>query len=66
MNLRILMTEGYVGNEDLIVYYGATSQNGIGDISHLPINFNLVSNFRKSEVLSANKVGTLFEYCLAY
>ena len=36
------MTEAYVGNEELMEYYG-TITNGIGSITQLPINFCLVS-----------------------
>ena len=39
---RILMTEAYVGNEELMEYYGTIS-NGVGSIAQLPINFCLVS-----------------------
>ena len=37
--------KGYVGNEELMEYYGnIDNQTGIGDISHMPINFCLLSD----------------------
>ena len=42
--------KGYVGNEDLMEYYGNVEQEtGIGDISHMPINFCLLSDFKTDQ-----------------
>ena len=47
---RVMMTEGYVGNEELMEYYGnIDQQTGIGDISHMPINFCLLSDFKTDQ-----------------
>jgi alpha-glucosidase len=52
------MTEAYVGNDELMEYYGQVDQsNGIGDISHMPINFGLVS----SKCQSAEQVKRVLE-----
>ena len=40
--IRILLTEAYVNNEDLMKFYGDMKSPGIGSISQLPINFNLL------------------------
>ena len=44
------MTEAYVGNEELMEYYGTIS-NGVGSIAHLPINFCLVSGDSKTNAM---------------
>ena len=42
--------KGYVGNEELMEYYGNVEQEtGIGDISHMPINFCLLSDFKTDQ-----------------
>ena len=45
-----MMTEAYVGNKELMEYYGIIS-NGIGSIAQLPINFCLVSGDSKTNAL---------------
>ena len=51
---RILMTEAYVNNRDLMEYYGKMEEPGLGSISHMPINFNLI--FENSTNSMAKKV----------
>ncbi len=41
-NPRIMMTEAYLSNEDIVEYYGTNFTDHSGDISHMPINFGLV------------------------
>ena len=41
--LRMMLTEAYVSNEDLIGHYGKVDEDGVGDVSHLPCNFGLIS-----------------------
>ena len=42
--------KGYVGNKELMEYYGnIDNQTGIGDISHMPINFCLLSDFKTDQ-----------------
>lgn len=53
---RLIMTEAYVGVEDLVEYYGDINQDGIGSISQMPINFSLVSEFRKPEDITGEKL----------
>ena len=45
-----MMTEAYVGNEELMEYYGTIS-NGVGSNAHLPINFCLVSGDSKTNAM---------------
>ena len=52
-----MMTEGYVSSKELIEYYGTIdSSDGIGDISQLPINFCLVSDFKSPSDIKDGKV----------
>ena len=49
-NKQMKHFKGYVGNEDLMEYYGNVEQEtGIGDISHMPINFCLLSDFKTDQ-----------------
>lgn len=42
--------KGYVGNKELMEYYGnIDNQTGMGDISHMPINFCLLSDFKTDQ-----------------
>jgi len=51
-NPRIMMTEAYMASTQLARYYGNIADE-IGDISHLPLNFNLLSNFDSQDQFSA-------------
>ena len=54
---------GYVGDEELMEYYGnIDSSSGIGDISHMPINFCLLSDF-KINVVNLSNGGEIFDIC---
>ena len=53
---RIIMTEAYVNNEELIEYYGENGSEGIGKISQLPINFCLISQFSSPQDCNPLKV----------
>ena len=48
------MTEAYVNNQDLMEYYGKMEEPGLGSISQMPINFNLI--FENSTNSMAKKV----------
>ena len=52
---KIMMTEAYMSADKLARYYGELT-NQIGDISQMPLNFNLLSDFGTKESLTATKV----------
>ena len=52
------MTEAYVGNDELMEYYGKVDNDGIGSISHMPVNFGLVSNFSNDQEITVSKVSS--------
>ena len=56
------MTEAYVGNDELMEYYGKVDDFGVGNISQMPVNFGLVSNFSKDQKISASKVSRFCFY----
>jgi len=56
-NPRIMLTEAYLDNQDLMAYYGANVGNHSdhsGDASHAPLNFGLVSLGENGQKLTAS------------
>lgn len=53
------MTESYMPASKLARYYGNIADS-IGDISHMPLNFNLISDFESTGSLTAQSVRNLF------
>ena len=64
---RIMMTsEADVSKDDLTRYYGNIADQ-IGDITHVPMNFDLISDFETPDSFSATAVSyntTLIITCL--
>lgn len=54
-NPRIMMTEAYLPSSKLARYYGNVTDQ-IGDIAHMPLNFNLLSDFETKDSFSADSV----------
>lgn len=57
---KIMMTEGKMASGELAQYYGNVADQ-IGDISHMPLNFNLLSDFKTPNDFSAEKLKTSIE-----
>ena len=51
------MTEAYLPVSELIPYYGKNFTEHAGDISHMPLNFGLIENFKSEGDVTADKVG---------
>ena len=64
---RIMMTtEADLSKDDLTRYYGNIADQ-IGDITHVPMNFDLISDFKTPDSFSATAVSyntTLIITCL--
>ncbi len=59
---RIMLTEAYLPTSELVKYYGEMDESSPDDsserstVSHMPINFGLVSDLKLPESFTAEKV----------
>lgn len=59
---RIMMTEAYLSGSKVGRYYGNVSDQR-GDLSHLPLNFNLLSDFESQADFNAKKLNeSIYNY----
>lgn len=57
-NPRIMMTEAYLPLDELIKYYGTNITDNVGTISHMPLNFGLITDFKTPSQVSSYNVGS--------
>jgi len=62
---KIMMTEAFLTADKLTRYYGEVS-NQIGDIAHMPLNFNLLSDFKEDSSFTAAAVMLIFYFNRCY
>lgn len=60
---RVMLTEAYLSTADLSKYYGSNFTEHSGDISHLPLNFAMIRQFKtKGDATASNMEAVLKSY----